>query len=491
MNGLLGGQSVVEKFISRQPRSLWILSIVFSMFMWGFANILSSLTLYLTMHGYSTKQAYDLYASFAALIWVMPMAGGYIAQYLGYKLATYVGLACVSIGMLFLWLPVSHNIRYALAMFLVGDGFVIPSVWCLVDHLYNKEGESRRIGFTFFYVVFNLGAALGIFVGGYLSMLRPNSNLAFCANFIMSILSLLVLLIMSKSIRSEMVRDPGTNVKLPLLQRSMLIFVSIIFFSVLLFWMLQYPRFSEVFLWLCLVFGAALLARLAIRNSVNVRKRIISYALLALAAFLFWTLYNLEPSLLSVFGNKYVNRHVGSMVMPATVFFGFACIFAIFVGLLLNKIWVKFAKKNKKTGMLLRISLGLLAMGAGYLYLSGIIAFGHEHMVSVYLFIFCYALFACGELLISPLGISMSGELSPQGQEGLFMGFWQMIVGLSAIVSGHLADLTIGSNAQSFVAGLHDYRNFFMYVGGVSAVFALLLYAIARRFDRWLLSFLL
>jgi POT family proton-dependent oligopeptide transporter len=491
MNGLVGEQPVVEGFISRQPKSLWVLSIIFSMFMWGFANIISSLTLYLTSHNYSVKQAYDLYGSFAALIWVMPMVGGCLAQYFGYRFSTYVGLICVAFGMLFLWLPVSHDIRYALALFLVGSGFVIPSVWCLVDHLYSKDGENRRIGFTFFYIIFNLGGALGIFLGGYLVILEPNSNLNFCANFIMSILSLSLLLIMRNSINYEMVRDLSTSVRWTLVQRIVLIIISVIASSLVLFWMMLNPQYSELFLWVCFVVGCGLLIRLAIKNTGIMRKRIVGYAFVSLASFLFWILYNLEPSLLSVFGDKYVNRQINGIVIPATVFFGFACIFAIIVGLLLNKIWIAYARMHKKIGMLLRIALGVLAVGAGYLYLTWIITASHEHIVSAYLFVVSYALFAFGEMLISPLGISMSGELSPQGQEGLFMGFWQMVVGLSAIISSHLADLTVNSSAQNVVTALHGYRNFFMCIGVISALSALLLYAISRRFDRWLLSFIL
>ena len=480
----LGGQEQEE---IRQPPTLWLLSIIFALSAWGFANLVSSLTLYLKQVGFSTKSAYDIYAAFAALLWVIPMLGGYLSQYLGYLLCSYLGLLCCSLAMLSLWLHIPTHISYALTLYLVGNGFFTPALWCLVDHIYPKEGENRRIGFTFFYIIFNLGGVLGIFVGGFVAT-KYLHNINYLMNAVLCIIAMLMLTIFQKQIKRDMVRPPNHNIA----QNSLSMRIALgVFATVLLssfvLWMLYHTTFSQVFLLFCVGLAAALLLRLAAKQTNPAkRQKIFAFIVIAVAAFMFWSLYNLEPSLLSIFADNYVNRNVGGVSIPATVFFGFACVSAILMGLLLNRIWLYCAKYKKQVGLLLRVSLGLLLMGLGYLYLMLLIIWSHYHLISVYAYIVCYALFTCGELFIGPLGISMSGELSPQGQEGLFMGSWQLVVGVSAVLSDYLSQRTIPSQSAGWLVGMHGFATFFMWIGIASVITAIIFFCGSWRFDKWL-----
>lgn len=470
-----------------QPRAIWVLSAVFALSMWGFANLFSSLTLYLTQVGYGLKNAYDLYACFAALIWVIPLLGGFLAQYLGYVLCSYVGLFFSALAMLGLGLHTAQDPRYFLALYLVGNGFFVPSLWCLIDHLYSKAGQERRIGFTYFYVVFNLGGVLGIFIGGFLATLSTVVHVDFIVDAGFVGVAMLLLAACGRFISSSMVRPLDFNVVWSRGARLCSVVAAMLIISALVLWLLQHHQFGQPFLLICIVGGVAVLLYVSSRQpNKAARYKIYAFMALSVAAFLFWSLYNLEPSLLSVFADRYVNRHFGTIVVPATIFLGFACLTAVVAGLLLNKYWKYRAIQQNNMGLLARFSVSLMLMGCGYLYLMVLIQLGHAQAVSMYMFAFSYVLFTCGELFIGPLGISMAGELSPQGQEGLFMGLWQLTVGVSAVLSDFLAKNTVPTHIQSLLQGLHVYGHFFMWIGMCSVVFAGLFLLLSFRFDRWL-----
>lgn len=473
-------------YARNQPVSLWVLSLIAALTTWGFANLMSCLTLYLAQSGYSLKNSYDVYTAFVALFWVIPLLGGWVAQYVGYAMCSYVGLIGCIVAMLSLWLGMPHNTSYALSLFVVGNGFFVPSLWCLVDHLYPKKGSARRIGFTFFYIIFNVGGVLGIFIGGFLATMGAH-HYNFLLNGILNIVALLILSYFYNYLMDNMNRPVLSGLRYTSLMRLLTLLAVIAAMLTVVWFLFKYHRLNQVFLMLCIFLGLGILLHMANKQSMkSAKQKIYVFLSLSAASFLFWSLYNLEPSVLSVFADHYVNRHVGGIVVPATVFFGFACVAAIIVGLILNKFWQYCAAKKKDIGLFFRVSMSLLLMGLGYLYLMGLIVVGDFHPLSTFLFALCYLLFTCGELFVGPLGMSMAGELSPQGKEGVFMGLWQLTIGVSAILSDHLAKMTVPDNMMSWYQGLQGYEYFFMFVGILSVLFALMLFLVARRFDGWL-----
>ena len=147
------------------PKGLWPLSLCYALFMWTFGYLVSALNLYFIHYiPNSASQADNYTYTFLALLWILPIAGGYMAQRCGYFTAAISGLCFCIVGTIGLTFSGQINLTlFGLSCFLTGNALFTPSLWCLVDHLYHKDDPRRESGFTLFYLLFNLGCVAGIF----------------------------------------------------------------------------------------------------------------------------------------------------------------------------------------------------------------------------------------------------------------------------------------------------------------------------------------
>src|SRR3990167_2182279 len=79
------------------------------------------------------------------------------------------------------------------------------------------------------------------------------------------------------------------------------------------------------------------------------------------------------------------------------------------------------------------MALGFLILGIGTRF------FGKEALLSPWWMIFCFAFQALGEVLLSPIGLSMITALSPHAHIGLMMGVWFLAQASAFALGGKLA----------------------------------------------------
>ena len=163
------------------------------------------------------------------------------------------------------------------------------------------------------------------------------------------------------------------------------------------------------------------------------------FVILAVLSIGFWTVYTLEPSLLTVFIQNNVDRHLFEFEIPAPVFYGLNPFFIVTAGLALSYLWVYLRKRERDLSLSAKFTLSLFSLVIGLLLLAGLIELNLTHFMNFWWIVLVYFFLTLAELLISPIGQSMVGRLAPEGFEGGLMGIWQMFCGLSAAISGFLA----------------------------------------------------
>src|SRR5690606_15897301 len=125
----------------------------------------------------SEGRAYAIYAAYAALVYIAPVLGGYLAdRYIGQRRAVQYGAILLTIGHGLTaiegsggqYSPYLKWFWLALAFIVMGVGFLKSSISVLVGELY-EPGDSRRDpAFTIFYMGINLGAATGSLLAAWL-----------------------------------------------------------------------------------------------------------------------------------------------------------------------------------------------------------------------------------------------------------------------------------------------------------------------------------
>ncbi len=426
----------------KQPRALAPLTFCYSLFMAAFGGILASLTLYQTNQLHmDANTAYGVFSAAMALLFILPLAGGYLAGKWGYIPASRVGVLACTAGMLAFCIPTSSTFYLGLALFVVGNAFATPAIWCMVDHCYTKDSPLREAGFTLFYLFFNLGAVASIFIGGAIA-----EKYSFAAEFGLDSACLILAFLLLQFYSHHFSKHKGRSIAPQVSWSHHKIYAALFLviaigtpLSILLFNHLQLN--NTLMLSLMGVSVTLLLIKSFKIQDRQQRHRMFAFICLALISIVFWVLYALEPSFLSVFIETNVNTTLLGLHFPASSFFAFDGVFVIIVGLILSRIWFYLSLKNKNPPLSIKFAASLIIIGLGFIYLAWMIHAHLEQLMSAYDIVIAYAIFATAELLVSPLGISMVGSLAPEGEEGLMMGFWQLSTGVGGVLAGYIAML--------------------------------------------------
>ncbi|MDX1637204.1 MAG: peptide MFS transporter [Balneolaceae bacterium] len=114
----------------------------------------------------------------------------------------------------------------------------------------------------------------------------------------------------------------------------------------------------------------------------------------------------------------------------------FIVIFAPIFGWL----WTWLATKNRNPSIPVKFGLGLLGLAAGFFVLSwGAANADPSAPVSVSWLVVTYFLHTCGELALSPVGLSSMTKLAPKNRVSQMMGVWFVATALGNLFAGLVA----------------------------------------------------
>lgn len=474
----------------KHPRALIPLTLCYALFMAAFGGILASLTLYQTNQLHMPAQtAYGVFAAAMALLWILPVAGGYISGKLGYVAAATIGILVCALGMASFCLNDTHALYLGLALFVVGNALATPAIWCMVDHCYSKDSPLRESGFTLFYLFFNLGVMFGIFLGGYLAQ-KWGFVIEFSFDTLCLLLAFFLLLFSSHRITPHKGRSIVAQVSCSKAKLYGALCLAVIIgtpISILLF---DHFMFNNILTLVLLIVMVMFFLHKAFKmTDAHQRNCMIAFVCLSVAALAFWTLYSLEPSFLSVFVQNNVDTSFLGFKIPATSFFAFDAVFVILVGLILSRVWLYLSMKGKNPSLPFKFALSLLIIGLGFVYLASMIIFNKNAPIPAHDVVIAYAIFATGELLIGPLGISMVGRLAPEGEEGLMMGFWQLAIGVGGVVAGYIAIAShLPATALPLAQSNPIYFKVFLLVGLGAVVAGIIVLLFTRKLARLMIE---
>lgn len=468
----------------RHPRALAWLTSSYALFMAAFGGILASLVLYQTnsLH-IPPSEAYGIFSASMALIWILPLGGGYLSAKLGYTNGARVGLIFCALGFIVLCWQSKEALYLGLALFVVGNALATPATWCMVDHCYSKTSILRDAGFTLFYLFFNLAGVIGIFLGGYIAEIW-----GFPFEFALDALCLIGAFFLLHFAKHKITPHKGRSIA-PQVSWSRgsiwgcLILCSLLAVPVAML-LFQNITINNTLMIISLIFMVFVLFRISLKQKTkHSRNKMIAFICLSLISIIFWTLYSLEPSFLSVYVSSNVNTTFLGLNIPASSFFAFDGVFVILLGLILSRLWLYLSQKNKNPALPIKFAGSLIVIGLGFCFLSLAARYMGDSLMPSWYIVFAYAIFALAELFVSPLGISMVGSLAPEGQEGLMMGFWQLCIGIGGVASGYVAMAPhLPTHAASLSISNAIYAKVFFIVGGAGVIAGCLVLPFAKKF---------
>ncbi len=410
--------------------------------------------------GWSKAEASVLYGWYTGLAYLLPMAGGMIADKLiGTHRSMVLGGAIIALGHIVLAVSglgeLQHNdlgmslFVFGLALIILGTGHFKPCVSVMVGQLYEEKDPRRDGAFTIFYMGINLGAFLCAFVCGTLGE-KVGWHVGFGSAAVGMIAGLVMYLIWRPRFLAGVGEAPsqlGGATAWMWLPSSVVI-------SGLVAWLYSMGFFGSLQEWFNklgdqanLLIGGMLLASVIAATLFTMSQQredrgptASIFIFLAFNIF-FWLAFEQAGSSMNVFANEKTDRHLGTWEMPATWLQSVNPGVIIFMGPLFAGLWTWLGKRGMNPSQPAKIGIGLILLGVGF----GILTWGAATAVApgakanLLFLLWAYVFHTLGELCLSPTGLSYVTKAAPVRYVSLLMGIWFVSSFVANLAGGLIA----------------------------------------------------
>lgn len=119
---------------------------------------------------WTAENAGALFGTYAMLLYLTPIAGGFIADKLtGYRWAVVIGAIVMTLGHAAMAVETELMLYVGLALLVIGTGFFKPNMTSIISEMYKDLPERKDGAYTIFYMGVNAGAFFGMMLCGYLA----------------------------------------------------------------------------------------------------------------------------------------------------------------------------------------------------------------------------------------------------------------------------------------------------------------------------------
>jgi POT family proton-dependent oligopeptide transporter len=112
-------------------------------------------------------------------------------------------------------------------------------------------------------------------------------------------------------------------------------------------------------------------------------------------------------------------------------------------------LWVKLGDRQPSSPV--KFTLGLLFIGAAYLLMVPACLLLASGKISPMWLVSLYFLEVCGELCLSPVGLSTVTKLAPVKLVGIMMGVWFLASAFGSKLAGYLSGFFVANNPMQLV----------------------------------------
>ena len=366
--------------------------------------------------GFDTKYAASIYGWYTMAVYLTALPGGWIADHVtGARLAVFIGGIIIATGHFTMVFHETSFVFLGMGLIAIGTGLLKPNISVMVGNLYRENDPRRDSGFSIFYMGINIGAVLAPLVVGFLAKTQTFKDILSSAGldpnkswhwgFAAAGVGMLVGLAVYLKNRDRLAKV-GTNVRAvrtdtktepaPPLTRSD--------------WM-----------------------------------RILAIVILFVFTILFWAAYEQKGSSLNLFADKLTRNEFLGMGFSPVYLQSLTPTFVIILTPLFSLLWVKMGSRQPSSPV--KFTLGLLFIGLAYSLLIPATLLLAQGQITFWWLVGLYFLEVCGEMCLSPVGLSTVTKLAPAKVAGLMMGAWFLATSLGNKLAGYLAGFFVTNNA--------------------------------------------
>ncbi len=170
------------------------------------------------------------------------------------------------------------------------------------------------------------------------------------------------------------------------------------------------------------------------------QKRLMVIYWLFLLAAVFWAGFEQAGSSMNLFAENDTERVLFGWEINTTWLQNVNPFFVVVLAQVFGSLWTWLAHRDMNPSTPRKFALGLMALAAGMFVLAWGASYAADGTrVSMAWLVVTYFLFTCGELALSPIGLSAMTKLAPRGRLGQMMGVWFIASALGSLVAGLVA----------------------------------------------------
>jgi POT family proton-dependent oligopeptide transporter len=352
--------------------------------------------------GLSRAAAQRLYGWYGFLVYLLPVAGGYLAdRFIGTRRAMLIGACIIASGHFCMAVAGDTTFYLGLGLIILGTGFFKSNVSTMVGQLYRQDDPRRDGGFTIFYMGINLGALIGPLVcGGLAASPRFGWHWGFGAAGVGMVIGLAMYLVLRARYLPGIGLPPAPTT-------------------------------------------AAERAAPAAALSSHERQHVLALFVVFAFIIFFWAAFEQAGSSMNLFAAEHTRLTYGGFTIPAAWFQSVNPAVILICAPLFAALWLRLAKRGRDPSTPAKMAIGLALVGVGFLLLvAGARLADAGALVSPSWLLGAYTLHTFGELCLSPIGLSLVSRLAPPKHASVFMGLWFVATALAEFVAGQLAAVT-------------------------------------------------
>ncbi|RYE22380.1 MAG: MFS transporter [Sphingobacteriales bacterium] len=457
------------------PKGLWVL---FGTEMWerfNFYGMRALLTLFL-VNSLLMKEAdvSIIYGAFLGLCYLTPMLGGFIAdRFLGNRACIILGGSLMALGQLCLFTSASifdssmataHTLTWvALGIIIFGNGFFKPNISSMVGSLYPKQEKTRLdSAFTIFYMGINVGALMGQFICPIIGDVKVGGVRdihAFKWGFLAASIAMMLGTITFFILKNKYVVTPegraiggkpsvndagdfeeGEAQKANFTGKSLgLSVVALIALGAIFHFV-----FGQNFIY-SFIYGSGITLAGLILSDTSLTKvetqRILVIYIVSFFVIFFWAAFEQAGSSLTFIADNQTDRNFLGFMIPPSMVQIFNGLFVVALAVPFSMMWDKMRAKNVEPISPMKQAIGLALIALSYFIIANNVKdLGNSGLLAVKWLILLYLIQTCGELCLSPIGLSLVGKLAPKRFASLLYGVFFL-----SNASGYALAGTLGS----------------------------------------------
>ena len=400
----------------KHPKGLYVL---FATEMWerfSYYSMLAMFTLYLrdtTGEGFAwtSDNATKLYANYLMFVYASPLIGGWLAdRKLGYRKAVMIGGIFFVAGHLLLSFRSMTAVYAALTCLVIGNGLFKPNISAMVGNLYPDGSHLKDRAYNIFYMGINVGAFLAPVVAEYVRG-RFGFHPAFAVAAAGMVLSVAILWKFKKHVESADRTPRGSQTVAHATATAT-----------------DAPPASVSHQ------DEGRASRQGTMDAVPEWKRIGALIVIFFIVIVFWMVFHQNGSTMTYWANENTDWKVTGIISNAI-----NPLWVMILTFPLVGFWRWLDSKGMEPSTPVKMAIGMFLTGAAFLVLYFGAKVGESsvtgelvgdnrwaYKVSPMWLLGAYGVLTLGELMLSPMGLSLVSKVAPVRFRGVMMGGWFM-----------------------------------------------------------------